>query len=116
MDRLTRKELKTDRFAVEVSHTVSFLTEHRQQVIRYGVLAALILAVTLGYYLWNRHQKGTRRQALEAALSIYQAPVGSTEPGGYPTVAERDKAVTKAFNDLLGRYSSGEEATIARYY
>ena len=116
MDRLTRKELKTDRFAVEVRHTVSFLTEHRQQVIRYGAVAAVGVVVALGIYLFNRHQKNARHQALEAALRIYQAPIGSPEPGGYPTPAERDKVVVKSFTELLGRYSSGQEAAVAHYY
>lgn len=116
MDRLTRKELKTDRFQVETRHVFDYLSEHRREAIRYGILAAVAVVVVLGIYLYGRHQKNVRYQVLEAALRIYQAPVGSTEPGGYPTRAERDKAVTKAFTDLLGRYSSGEEATVARYY
>lgn len=116
MDRLTRKELKTDRFQVETRHVFDYLSEHRQEAIRYGIAAAVVLVVVLGIYLYSRYQKNASYQVLEAALRVYQAPVGSTEPGGYPTRAERDKAAAKAFTGLLGRYASGDEATVARYY
>ena len=37
MSRITRKELKTDKFALEVEHTVSLFEQHRQEIIRYGI-------------------------------------------------------------------------------
>ena len=43
MDRLTRKDLKTDKFAEEIGHTFEFLSEHSSQVQRYGIIAAVIL-------------------------------------------------------------------------
>ena len=36
MARITRKELKTDKFALEVEHTVNFFEEHQKEIIRYG--------------------------------------------------------------------------------
>ena len=39
MSRITRKELKTDKFALEIGHTVTFFEEHRQEIIRYGGVA-----------------------------------------------------------------------------
>jgi predicted negative regulator of RcsB-dependent stress response len=116
VDRLTRKELKTDRFAVEVGHTLDFLTTHRQQVIRYGIIAAVVVVAALAVYLFTRHQRGARQQALVSALRIYQAPIGSGEPGSYATQGERDKAVAKAFTGLAGRYSGSDEAAVAQYY
>ncbi len=116
MDRLTRKELKTDRFQVETRHVFDYLSEHRTQATRYGIVAAVVLVVVLGFYLFTRHQRNARQQVLHAALRIYQTPIGSGEPGSFPSRVERDQAVTKAFTDLLRRYSSGEEAVVARYY
>ena len=48
VDRVTRKELKADRFAQEVGHTVEYVSEHRKQVIRYGTIAAAVLVVVIG--------------------------------------------------------------------
>ena len=39
MARITRKELKSDKFALEVGQTVSFFEEHRQEILRYGAIA-----------------------------------------------------------------------------
>ncbi len=31
MDKLTRKELKSDKFALEVQHSVEFVSQHREK-------------------------------------------------------------------------------------
>jgi predicted negative regulator of RcsB-dependent stress response len=116
VDRLTRKELKTDRFQVETRHFLDYLEEHRPEAIRYGIIAAVVVVVALGIYLVNRHQVNARHEALGAALRIYGAPIGSSAPGSYATQAERDKALLKSFTELAGRYSGSEEAAVALYY
>jgi len=116
VDRLTRKELKTDRLQVETRHLLDYLEEHRPQVRRYGILAAVIVAVALGAFFYTKHQRSTRQQALGEALRIYQAPVGSSEPGSFATKAERDKAVLKSSSELAARYSGSQEAAVAHYY
>jgi len=115
VDRLTRKELKTDRFQVETRHMLDYLEEHRPQATRYGVIAAVVVAVALGIFFFIKHQRSVRQQALVAALRIYQVPVGSSEPGSYPNRAERDKALLKSFTELATSYSGSEEAAIAQY-
>ena len=50
MDRVTRKELKTDKFALEVGHTVSLFEEHQKEVIRYGAIGLVAIALGLGYW------------------------------------------------------------------
>ena len=40
MDKLTRKELKSDKFALEVQHSVEYVSQHRQQMIRWGAIPA----------------------------------------------------------------------------
>ena len=119
MDRLTRKELKTDRFALEVGHTVEFLEEHRRQAILIGAVAlAVILAVVGGrYYL--RYQKAERQQALRQAERVYQAQIGPQSSPYlvfFPTDEAKKKAVQKAFQEIIDKYSGSEEAAIARYY
>jgi len=55
-DHLSRKELRTDRFAVAVEHNFEFLAGHRQQVVRYGAVALIAIAAAAGtyYYLDTR--------------------------------------------------------------
>jgi len=119
VDRISRKELKTDKFVAEVSETVEFFQAHRRQIMRYGsvVLAVLVLLAAFGWY--RRHQRTVRQEALNAALAIYNAPVGQTGNPflpGYPSEEERNKAALKAFSDLVARYPRSDEGLIATYY
>lgn len=119
MDRITRKDLKSDKFALEVEHTVDFLSEHRKQAVRYGAAGlAVILIVGAVYFYFNRQQKA-RAAALTAALEIANAQVGQAQDPflpAYPTVAAKDAAQVKAFTDLAAKYAGSDEAYIAEYY
>jgi len=119
VDRLTRKELKKDKFALEVGHTVEFLETHRRQLIRYGAIAvaAILVAAGLFYYILRQHE--ARQEALRAALDAMQAPIGASPAPGILTFAspeEKARAVTKAFADLAAKYPGSDEGTIAEYY
>src|ERR1019366_5855401 len=39
VSRITRKELKTDKFALEVEHGISFCEHHKNERLKYGVPA-----------------------------------------------------------------------------
>lgn len=119
MDRITRKGLKTDKFALEVEHTVEYLAGHRKQASRYGVVALVVIGLAVGITSYRRYQRTARLDLLKTALEIQNAPVGQ---GGneflrsFPSVDEKQKAVVKAFNEVINRHSGSDEATIARYY
>ncbi len=112
MSRITRKELKTDKFALEVEHTVSLFEEHRQEVIRYGGIAAVVVALIVGYTIYSRSQHAVREQALAHAIEVQEAPVGQSGSGGmsFPTQEAKDAEATKVFGDLKNKYSGSAEA------
>lgn len=119
MDRLTRKELKSDKFALEVEHTVEYVSEHRKQVIRYCTAGAIVLLLVFGTYGYRRRQHTLRQEALAAALEIYQAPLGPSPSElirSFPTAQDKEKAAAKAFTDVATKYAGSDEGTIARYY
>ena len=118
MARITRKELKTDKFALEVEHTVNYFEEHRQAFIRYGGIALALAVVILGYWMYARHQHGVRENALYNALQVQLASVGPSQTGGlsFPTQEAKDQAAIKAFTDLKNNYSGSTEGEIAAYY
>ncbi|MBI4877711.1 MAG: tetratricopeptide repeat protein [Acidobacteria bacterium] len=121
MDKITRHDLKTDKFAQEVGHTVEFLSEHRRQTILYGGAAAVVLALAVGGYFFLRHQKDVRQAELRQATEIYDATVGPAPPDNpylktFPTQAEKDLAVQKAFLDLASKRAGTDEGAVARYY
>jgi predicted negative regulator of RcsB-dependent stress response len=118
VSRITRKELKTDKFALEVGHTVSLFEEHRQEIIRYGAIAAVVVALIIGYTIYSRSQHAVREQALAHAIEVQEAPVGQSGSGGlsFPTQEAKDAEAAKVFGDIKNKYSGSGEGEIASYY
>lgn len=118
MSRITRKELKTDKFALEVEHTVTLFEQHRNEIVRYGAIALAVAALIAGYVIYSRSQHATRQEALAKAIEVQEAPVGASGTGGlsFPTQEAKDAAATKVFTDLRNRYSGSAEGEIAGYY
>ncbi len=118
MDRLTRHDLKTDKFVEEVGQTVHFLEEHRSQAVRYGGIALAVLAVAIGGYYWQQSRKAERQSALYEAVNTYNSRVSpSTQEGmkTFPTQGAKNEAVQKELNALASTYSGSEEAAVATY-
>ena len=114
MDRLTRKELKTDKFALEVTHGVEYVSEHKQQVIRYGSIAAGVVILALIIYGFLSYRVGVREDALRTALAITDQTPGAEST--YPTPEARDAAFKKALTEVGDKYSGSQQGAVARYY
>jgi hypothetical protein len=118
VDRLTRKDLKHDQFVQEVGHTVEYVSEHKQQLIRYGGIAAAVLVVIAAIAMWMSHNKSVRQDQLREALRAQDGTVGAGNPSqiSYPTQDAKDAAVKKAFTTLANDHGSSDEGMIAKYY
>lgn len=119
MDRLTRKELKKDKFAQEVGHTVEFLGEHRKQFVLYGGVALAVIIVVAGLLYYNKRQHEVRQRELYSASQLMNAPISVTPVPGFQTFvneAEKSQAIIKAFTSLASKYSGSDEGNIAQYY
>jgi predicted negative regulator of RcsB-dependent stress response len=118
--RITRKELKSDTFAVEVGQTLSFFDHHRQELIRYGAAALGLLVLILGYQWYSGRQHSKRQEALYRAIQIQETPVGPIQPGAvqrsFPTQEVKDEAALRAFTELQSTYAGKAEGEIAAYY
>jgi predicted negative regulator of RcsB-dependent stress response len=117
--RITRKELKTDKFALEVEHTVTFFEEHQQQLIRYGGIAVAAVALIIGYSIYSGRQHTAREAALSHAIEVQEAPVGGLSANGgltFPDQDAKDKEAIKVFSDITNKYSGSMEAEVAQYY
>jgi hypothetical protein len=117
--RITRKELKSDKFALEVEHTVTFFEEHRQQLTRYGGIAVVVVLLIVVYVIYSRHQHTDREVALAHAIEVQEAPVGGVSANGglsFPTQDAKDKEAIKVFSDLNNKYSGSNEGEVAQYY
>ena len=119
MDRITRKSLKDDKFAAEVGHSVEYISGHRQQVLRYGGIAAVVLALVIGIFFYRQHRKTQVHQALYKALETYHGLVTEEDRPGrvtFKTDAEKNTKATREFEAIIKDFSGTTEAHIARYY
>jgi len=118
VSRITRKELKTDKFALEVEHGISFFEEHKNEAVKYGAIALGVIVPIVGYTIYQRSQHGTREQALAAAIRVQEAPVGVSGNGGpaFPSQDAKDQETIRVFADLQTKYSGTAEGEIAQYY
>lgn len=119
MARITRKELKTDKFALEVGQTVSFFEEHQKEVVRYGGVAVAVIALVFGYIVYQRHQSAAREEALYRAIQVQESPVGPPTPGqnmNFPTQDSKDQAASAAFTAIQKQDPGTKEGEIAEYY
>ncbi len=115
MDRLSRKELKTDKFVQETGHIFEFLTEHPEQVKMYGAALLGLIVLAGGIYFYRNHQAAARQDALAQAMRIDYAVISNNPvPPNltFPTEAEKDQKRTKAFTDLATKYRGSREGAI----
>ena len=119
MARITRKELKSDKFAQEVGLTVTFFEEHQKDVVRYGGIAVAVILLVGGFFVYQRHENAARQEELGQAIRVQETPVATVAAGGqptFPTQTAKDQAAVKAFTDLATKHSGSTEAQIAEYY
>ncbi|MCC7174640.1 MAG: tetratricopeptide repeat protein [Bryobacterales bacterium] len=119
MNRITRRELKQDRFAEEVGRTVTFLEQHRKLLLRYGAAALAVLLIVAGLFYYNRRQAAARQEALRAAMDVMDSPIGPSPAPGivtYATEADKQAALSKRLTELTSQYAGSREAAIAQFY
>jgi predicted negative regulator of RcsB-dependent stress response len=119
VDRLTRKELKTDRFALEVQHSVEYVSEHRRQLVQWGSIAVVIVLLIVGIFVYRNYQASVRQEKLAAAMLIMNATIGPSPSEfvvAFPTQEARDKAFDKAFIELATKYPGTDEGDLAEFY
>jgi predicted negative regulator of RcsB-dependent stress response len=117
--RITRKELKTDKFALEVEHTVDFFEEHRTEIVRYGAVALAVAAIVVLVLVYLGHRHTVRQEALAQALQVQAAPVGQAAQGAplsFPTQEAKEKEEIKVFSELAAKNSGSDEGYIAEYF
>jgi predicted negative regulator of RcsB-dependent stress response len=118
VSRITRKELKTDKFALEVEHGLTFFEEHRNEIGKYAGIAVAVVVLILGYTIYQRREHGVREEALASAIRVQEAPVGVSGNGGlaFPSQEAKDKESTRVFTELATKYSGSAEGEIGQYY
>jgi predicted negative regulator of RcsB-dependent stress response len=119
VDRQTRKDLKTDKFAEDVFDVFGWVSAHKTEVVRYGAALIALVLILVGVMYYNRSQATAREEALAKALRVEDATTGATiEPTSlhFDTEAEKTKAKMQAFTELSAKYGGTQEGAIADMY
>ncbi len=120
MDTQTRHSLKANSFADATATGVNWLSLHKSGVVRWAVLAVVVLVVAVGALVgWNIRSTAADA-ALGAAMDVYNAqltePGVPAEVGTYATAADRAKAANQKFAEVAASYSLLPQGTKAHYF
>lgn len=116
---LTRKDMKTDRFAVAVEHQIEYVAAHRTAMVRWGAVALGLLLIGLGLYFYRSHQRTVREERLADAIQIQEAPVGAAAQPGVRTFSTEEAKrteVVKAFTAIVNEFPGTTEGYIAQNF
>jgi hypothetical protein len=116
---ISRKELKKDEVRETLAHGAETILSH-QQLTLYLLILAIVVA--LGFYGWRTY---TERQtvkasaAFDAAMKIFQAPVGVPPTAGQITYTEAKNKYAdaeKKFSELASNYPRTHAGQLGNYY
>jgi tetratricopeptide (TPR) repeat protein len=120
VDTQTRHALKKDSFAQATASSVSWISGHRSGVVRWAVIAVVVLVVGLGTLIYWNTRSAAADSALGAALDTYTAPLAQpgapAETGVYATAADRSKAANAQFTAVAQQYGWLPEGGKAHYF
>ena len=121
MARLTRQQLKKDEFAERLETIQEFFLHNQKQIVKFGGIAALAVAVAVGGFFLYRSRQNKASSAFAQALLSFHAPVTESAPPGstqltFKSDAEKYQQAMKQFSAVAGSYSWSAQGRYARYY
>lgn len=120
MDTQTRHALKGDKFAQATKTSVTWLTGHRTNVMRWAISAAVVIVLGVALLVFWDMRETDAEAALGQAVDTYSAPLAlpGTPPqaGTYATTADRSKAANQQFKAVADKYAWLPEGAKARYF
>lgn len=119
VQHISRKELKKDEVRATFAHGAEAVLSH-QQLTTYILVAAILIAVgVFGWRTYAQRQTVKAFAAFDAAMDVFQAPVGNLPTAGAITYPDENKKFTDAqqkFSDVASKYPRTHAGELARYY
>ena len=120
MDTQTRHALKNDKFAQATASSMSWVGDHRSNVVRWVIVAVVVLAVVIGGAIFWNVRTDAADLALGSALDTYDSalaqPGAPPEANTYSTAADRSRAANKQFVAVAQKYGMLSEGAKAHYF
>lgn len=119
MARLTRKQLKQDRFVEEVTEAVGLFARHRKLITSAVVAVALLVVAGVGFYRYQIELANEARISLqEAMINYYDLGPRDSEPEGFsfePTI-DKEQQIKESLNKVAQDFAGRLEGEIARLH
>ncbi|HUJ83223.1 MAG TPA: tetratricopeptide repeat protein [Candidatus Acidoferrales bacterium] len=116
---ISRKELKKDEVRETFAHGAEAVLSHRQ-FSSYVVAVAVVIALgVFGWRTYSQHQTVKAFAAFDAAMKVFQSPIGAPQAPGEVTYADENKKYTEAnqkFSDVASKYPRTRAGELASYY
>ena len=120
---MTRHELKEqlqhDQFTDVVSGAVGYAQSHREQVIRWAIIALAVLVIGGALFWYSAYRRSVREKDLQAAFAVLETPIGPANPSGgksFATDQDKKQASMKALSDVVAKDGGSREGLLAQYY
>ena len=119
MDTQTRHALKGDKFAQATKTSVTWLSGHRTNVVRWAISAAVVVVLGVALIVFWNVQESAAESALGEAMDTYTSPLAlpgaPAQKGEYATAADRSKAANQQFKAVADKYGWLPEGGKAQY-
>lgn len=116
---IPRKQLKKDEVRETLAHGAEAVLSHRQ-LTAYVVMAAAVIALgVFGWRTYSEHRTVKAFAAFDAAMKVFQAPVGAPVTPGETTYPDENKKFTAAnqkFAEVAANYPHTRAGQLASYY
>ena len=120
MDTQTRHALKGDKFAEATKTGVSWVSGHREGVVRWVVSAGIAVLVVVAAWVFWTVRTSAADAALGDALDVYTAPLAipgaPAQKGVYATAKERAQAANQQFAAVAQQYGWLPQGARAHYF
>ena len=116
---IPRKQLKKDEFRETLAHGAEAIRSHERLVVLLVLLAGAIGLAVWSWYLYSERQTVKAFAGFDAAMKVFQAPVGAPAGPGVTTYPDDNRKFTEAnqkFSEVASKYSHTRAGVLASYY
>lgn len=119
---MTRHELKEqlehDQFTDSVTSALEYAGAHKQQVIRWGIVAGVVAILVIAAIWLHSYRRSERQKDLQNAFAILDAQVGPSNEyvKTFATQQEKTQASIKALSAVVAKDGGTAEGYMAQYY
>ena len=119
MAKISRKELKRDRFVQEVGQSVAFVSSHRRQLLLGGGGAIVLIVGALTWAGYRETNQQEAHAALQKGIEMYHGKVDTEQQLAsitFPTAIARFRDTREQFEKVIADHAGGEPEIGAGYY